>query len=636
LAVCAVSTHEARADLFAPPDAVPMTGDLQAVPLALGEYSGGGGADVLLGTLSGAALGILPGDGLGGFGSPEPLNRGGAGWAPVDVNRDGLADLATVADLSPERPMAALVMLADGDGGIAAPTETDISTSRDDKQGALFGDFDGDGKVDVVVATRPSGGGTTTLHLARGDGTGGFGAETTQELTGSALSLVHAVDLNADRRDDLVAYRDSGLVTYLADATGSFSAAGSTSLPQSLQPPTGAASADFDGDGREDVALTGYSCLVTLLGDGAGGLATEPCTTDGSSTSPYHPELAVGDLDGDGLPDLVSGDIWDGAGTSWFAVYLADGAGGLYYWDRFACAKEAFACEYPVVGDLDGDQRADVVLGGSTSKVFVFRNTGRPKATLLAPNGTDFGEWPVGERSDALVVAVVNDGERPFDVTSAGLTGASTADFRIVDTDCPGLPLLGREFCGYLIDFKPAAIGPRGAVLTIHHTAPGGVAAIQLSGRGGQPDSGVPPKTTPPPTIPPPVSPPIIAPALTERQLLAALRPPRAIHVPRRARRVTVGHLANPPVQSASLRLMTVAGKPHATRRATVEIARGRLAIAPGHQRAATLKVTRRGRKLLRRARSVRATLIVDALDANHHPVRATKRIILRVRPPRR
>ena len=135
----------------------------------------------------------------------------------------------------------------------------------------------------------------------------------------------------------------------------------------------------------------------------------------------------------DGLPDLVSGDIWDGSGTSWFEVYLADGVGGLFHWDRFACADEAFACEFPVVGDLDSDQRQDVVLGGSTLKVFAFHNEGRPKAALAAPDGTDFGAWPVGERSDLLGVLVFNDGERPFDVTSAAITGARAADFRIVD-----------------------------------------------------------------------------------------------------------------------------------------------------------------------------------------------------------
>ena len=438
LALVLLASQDARADLFGSPDPIPMTGHLQAVPLALNDYSGDGADDVLLGSLNGAALGILPGDGHGAFGSPLQLNRGGSGWIPVDVNDDGLADLATVADLSPERPMTALVMVADGSGGFGDVVQSDISTSRDDKQGVLFGDFDGSGEPDVVVSTRPQGGTDTTLHVALGDGAGAFGSEATQALAGAAAGLVFAGDLNNDQRDDIATYQGGALVTYIAGMTASFTAAGSRSLPQSLQPPTGAVGGDFDADGNRDVALTGYSCLVTLLGDGSGRLADSPCTTDGSAASPSHPHLATGDLDGDGLPDLVSGDIWDGSGTSWFEVYLADGVGGLFHWDRFACADEAFACEFPVVGDLDSDQRQDVVLGGSTLKVFAFHNEGRPKAALAAPDGTDFGAWPVGERSDLLGVLVFNDGERPFDVTSAAITGARAADFRIVDTRLPG------------------------------------------------------------------------------------------------------------------------------------------------------------------------------------------------------
>jgi hypothetical protein len=503
--------------------------------------------------------------------------------------------------------------------------QSDISTSRDDKQGVLFGDFDGSGETDVVVSTRPQSGADTTLHVALGDGEGAFGPEATQTLAGTAAGLVFAGDLNNDQRDDIATYQGGALVTYIAGMTASFTVAGSRSLPQPLRPPTGAVGGDFDADGNEDVALTGYSCLVTLLGEGSGRLADSPCTTDGSATSPLHPQLATGDLDGDGLPDLVSGDIWDGSGTSWFEVYLADGVGGLDHWDRFACAKEAFACEFPVVGDLDSDQRQDVVLGGSTQKVFAFHNEGRPKAATDAPDGTDFGAWLVGERTDPLGFVVFNDGERPFDVTSAAITGTDAADFRIVDTDCPGLPLRGRELCVYLVDFRAAAVGSRSAVLTVRHTAPGSALSLMLRGEGVRDEVRVPPHVTPPPAG-------AVPRRLTAKQLLTALRVPRVIKVRVRAGRVAVGRLANPPVEGASLTMTTTrkAGRAHAA--ATVRIAGGRVVIPAGRQRAVVLKLTRKGRKLLRRVRAVRATLIVNARDAAHQVVRAKARVWLRTR----
>lgn len=230
-------------------------------------------------------------------------------------------------------------------------------------------DVDGDGNLDVVSAG-------DQLAVQLGDGAGGLrpGARV---AAGDYPSDLAFADLNADGVVDVVvANHEVHYVTILlSDGDGGLAPAAHSPLAVDVDPhPHAVGLADLDGDGRADL-LVDHSPrgrrteglrpdaggVLVVPGSGAGRFET-PGTVFESGGAPYR-GFALGDLDGDGRPDLVTPHDAD------VGVLLNTSTEGRIEFERRP-AVEAMAPFGVRLGDLDSDGRLDLlVASGEDSDV---------------------------------------------------------------------------------------------------------------------------------------------------------------------------------------------------------------------------------------------------------------------------
>ena len=331
----------------------------------------------------------------GDFIGPERYAMPGYPSATIvaDFNSDGSPDIATAS----ESRISVLL------GALGSAPQPPIVTDVDfDPASLVAGDFDEDGKADLIAATAGS-----PMFFLHGNGDGTFAAPVFVDYTGSPSALV-AIDVDHDSSLDLVTAgsQDPGLVVFLGNGDGTFGPGISTLLHADVNslalgilngdaypdaivasygseslvflpgigngtfgPPTvlvsdaprsGVILGDFDGDGNTDIgAVTSSTFLVTVLpGHGDGTFGAEVSSPAGPA--PRH--LTAADLDGDGLLDLVvvqTNDISASAGG--LLVLLGRGDGTFDTGEAYASGPGGGGTT-AAAADFDGDGHVDVVL----------------------------------------------------------------------------------------------------------------------------------------------------------------------------------------------------------------------------------------------------------------------------------
>lgn len=220
----------------------------------------------------------------------------------VDMNGDGRLDLA-VADLKGIR-----VHLRKLDGTYASPVRTTVPGKIVDLDTA---DFNGDGAPDLVAIVQEEREG---LHLLRHIGNGRL--DRTSWDAGTLIEAsVDVGDFDGDGRVDvLVGQTASGLSLLRGGGNMSVGA------PEPLPAPTGIGGepfdpivVDLDGDGKLDIAAALLRSATTIVYRGRGnGTFDAPKTVGAHATAPHT--SAAGDFDNDGDLDLLSigasGGVW--------------------------------------------------------------------------------------------------------------------------------------------------------------------------------------------------------------------------------------------------------------------------------------------------------------------------------------
>lgn len=279
--------------------------------MALGDLDGDGKLDAVVSAIAPQDISVLLGDGAGGFG---PAAHIAPGQAPTDVELDDLdgdGDLDAVVAFGALHTL--LVYEGDGSGQLAAGHFQGTIHAPQDV--ALL-DLDQDGDADVVSAEV-----NFNFALYENQGEGSLKSPVLLE-PGIQHGEILVIDVNEDALADLLVTGSSGVQVCLADGAGGVTEVGTHATDDNMgdQPAVG----DVNRDGHVDLLVPQryFPELVEVFaGDGTGDFESSATLAEVGG-----PRLALGDFDEDGTLDLVVSQV-DFMGPDLLGITRGDPAG---------------------------------------------------------------------------------------------------------------------------------------------------------------------------------------------------------------------------------------------------------------------------------------------------------------------
>jgi hypothetical protein len=442
------------------------------VAVGAGNFSGTGRTDLVTvfdnysvgnDTYDGDVIQVLKNDAQGNFAPQTPLSlnrRDVAQAAVADVNKDRIPDIVMILipgdgtsggrQYDHVSQLSVWTWLADGHGGFRPSTASPIPLTATD-QGAptsiTLTDLDSDGFLDVALGS----GTTGEVRIAVNDGTG-----------------------NMRQPSHNLPYLGQQQLSFAPDEPG---------VAQQVF-------ADFNNDGQTDFVSTSAAGLEVYLGQRTGGFTHSTGLVDSFPGSPYS-WVKVGDLNNDGVPDVVSG-----ANTHFFygmVVFLGNGDGTFRQAPAFTVQPPGYGISDATLADVNNDGKLDAVVAlteadSSAADAVAYAvcfGDGKGglsfNANTIVPIQTSFsassnsnlhvtptvGDFNGDSKLDLLVPTIIGSGEGltlylgkgngTFTAESVVYSGAAQADVQELAADVNGDGKLD------LVAYS-AASGPRGSV----------------------------------------------------------------------------------------------------------------------------------------------------------------------------
>jgi hypothetical protein len=304
-------------------------------------------------------------------------------------------------------------------GNIAFANKQDFTTGSY-PYSVSIGDIDGDGKPDLAVANASS----NTVSVIRNtssSGTISFAAKV-DFTTGSYPISVSIGDIDGDGKPDLaVANYSSSTISVIRNTStsGTVSFAAKVDFTTSTNP-FSVSIGDIDGDGKPDLAVAnaGSSTVSVLLNTSTSGTVHFAAKVD-FTTGAYPESISIGDIDGDGKPDLAVAN----GGSNTVSVIRNTSTSGTV---SFAAKVDFTTGTAPIsvrIGDIDGDGKPDLAVANQSSNtVSVFLNTST-LGTISFASKVDFttGATPVS----VSIGDIDGDGKPDLAVVNNGTTTVS-------------------------------------------------------------------------------------------------------------------------------------------------------------------------------------------------------------------
>jgi FG-GAP-like repeat len=330
----------------------------------LADLNGDGKTDIVVANFASSNVTILLGDGRGGF-KPAQGSPFSAGNMPNDIgigdfNRDGKPDLA----FPNHETQHVTILDGDGRGGFKPAQASPLTTkSKPHPHGIAVADFNGDQNPDIAVESWE----TNQVEILFGNGHGGFSTPGPLVSVGRMpYQRLRAGDFNKDGAADIVTtnFEGKSLTILLSDGKGGFKESNGSPFLAG-EAPFGVAVGDLNKDGNPDLAVVNYSGsaqdskndgLTVLFGDGRGGfkiMTGSPLTTGRAPT-----RVAIGDMTGDGIPDIVVSNFQ----SQNLTILPGNSQGNFGQASNISVGREPKGI---ALGDLNGDGKADIVVANS-------------------------------------------------------------------------------------------------------------------------------------------------------------------------------------------------------------------------------------------------------------------------------
>jgi hypothetical protein len=384
----------------------------------------------------------------------------GATYQPITVTVNGFTEYSNmpfnVTFLSTQAVDASL---------FASKVDFTAGTSP---EGIAISDIDGDGKPDVIVTNQVSGNVSVFRNVSSSGSISGGSFSNRVDFPASWPHAVTIGDIDGDGKPDMIVTNFAGNTVSVFRNNSISGSITTSSFDTKVDFPTGAgpygvAIGDIDGDGKPDLVVLNYS-------DNTVSVYKNTSTTGIISTGSFAARIdfssgsgptaiSVGDLDGDNKPDLVV----TNSGSGNVSVFRNTSTPGSITSGSFATRVDFTTGTNPyqvAICDVDGDGKPDLAVTNTGSNtISVFRNISTPGNFTTSSFATKV-DFNSGSNPRGISFTDINGDGKP-DLIVANQFIYTVSVFR--NTSSPGL--INASSFAAMIDF-PTGNGPYGVAIS--------------------------------------------------------------------------------------------------------------------------------------------------------------------------